>query len=221
MPRKCKNSPNLFCYVCGSFTVKTHRRAITSDVKRIYQLYFGCPLGDQDKQWAPHQICTSCSRGLRNWLNKQISTMLFAVPMIWRKLKDHIQDCYFCLVNVQRFSRKHRMKISYPNLDLARRPVPLDASMPAPLPPKTGVDTLVDEIEEDSDEESIPASKDSTDSEYDPEKSSKQSYKRPSIFKTKGRAACVKITKKTTCFMQMLWLPITESVTWACRQYSE
>ena len=196
MPRKCKNSSNLFCYVCGSFTVKTHRRAITSDLKRIFQLYFGCPLGDQDKQWAPHQICTSCSRGLRNWLNKQISTMLFAVPMIWRKPKDHIQDCYFCLVNVKWFSRKHRMKISYPNLDLARRPVPLDASMPAPLPPKTGVDTLVDEIEEDSDEESIPAPKDSTDSEYDPEESSKQSYKRPSIFKTKGRAACVKITKK-------------------------
>ena len=52
MPRKCKNSPHLFCYICGSFTVKTQRRAITSDVKRIYQLYFGCPLGDQDKQVA-------------------------------------------------------------------------------------------------------------------------------------------------------------------------
>ena len=68
--------------------------------------------------------------------------------------------------------------------------------MPAPLPPKTGVDTLVDEVEEDSDEESTPAPKDSTDSEYDSEESSKQSYKRPSTFKTKGRAACVKITRK-------------------------
>ena len=72
--------------------------------------------------------------------------------MIWRKQKDHIQDCYFCLVNVKRFSSKHRMQILYPNLDSARRPVPHDASMPAPLPPKNGLDTLVDELEEDSDE---------------------------------------------------------------------
>ena len=45
--------------------------------------------------------------------------------------------------------------------------------MPAPLPTKTGVDTFADELEEDSDEGSTPAHKDSTDSEYDPEESSK------------------------------------------------
>ena len=93
--------------------------------------------------------------------------------MIWREPKDHIQDCYFCLVNVKGFSRKHRTKISYPNLDSAPRPVPHDASMPAPLPPKNGLDTLADEFEEDSDEGSTPDPKDSTDSEYDPEESSK------------------------------------------------
>ena len=71
------------------------------------------------------------------------------------------------------FSRKHRMQISYPNLDSARRPVPHDASMPAPLPPKNRLDTLADEVEEDSDEGSTPATKGSTDSEYDPEESSK------------------------------------------------
>ena len=65
------------------------------------------------------------------------------------------------------------MKVSYPNLDSARRSVPHDAFMPAPLSPKTGVDTLADEVEEDSDEESTPAPKDSTDSEYDSEGSSK------------------------------------------------
>ena len=70
MPKSVKNSSNLFCYVHGSFTVKTQRQAIASNVKRIYQLYFGCPLEDQDKQWAPHQICTSYSSGLQNWLNK-------------------------------------------------------------------------------------------------------------------------------------------------------
>ena len=99
--------------------------------------------------------------------------MLFAVSMIWREPKDYIQDCYFCFVNVKGFSRKHRMKILYPNLDSTRRPVPHDASMPAPLPPKNGLKTLADEVEEDSDEGSASAPKDSTDSDYDPEESSK------------------------------------------------
>ena len=87
--------------------------------------------------------------------------------------KDHIQNCYFCLVNVKEFSRKHRMKILYPNLDSVQRPVLHDVSMPGPLLPKNGLDTLADEVEEDSDERSTSAPKDSTDSDYDPEKSSK------------------------------------------------
>ena len=89
--------------------------------------------------------------------------------------KDHIQDSYFCLVNVKGFSRKHRMKILYPNLDLARRPVLHDVSMPAPLLPKNGLDTLADEGEEDFDEGSTSAPKDSKDSDYEPEERSKLS----------------------------------------------
>ena len=50
MPRKCKNNPDLFCYVCGSFTIKAQRLPITPDLKKIYKLNFGCPLGDQDKK---------------------------------------------------------------------------------------------------------------------------------------------------------------------------
>ena len=124
MPRKCKNNPDLFCYVCGSFTIKAQRRSITLDLKKINKLYFGCRLGDQDKQWAPHQICTSCSSGLQNWLNKRTSAMPFAIPMIRMEPKDHFQDCYFCLVNAKGFSLKRRKKITYPDIDSASRPVP-------------------------------------------------------------------------------------------------
>ena len=128
---------------------------------------------DQDKQWAPHQICISCSSGLQNWLNKQTSAMLFAVPIIWKEPKEHIQDCYFCLVNVKGFNRKCRIKISYANLDLLRRPVPHDASMPAPLSFKNRLDILADEVERNSDEESTHAPSNSTDSEYDTQECSK------------------------------------------------
>ena len=88
------------------------------------KFYFGCSLGDQNKQWAPHQICTSCPSGLQNWLNKRTSAMPFAVPMIWKESKDHFQDCYFCLVNAKGFSSKYRKEIIYPNIDSALKPVP-------------------------------------------------------------------------------------------------
>ena len=163
MPRKCKNNPDLFCYVCGSFTIKAQRRAITPDLKKIYKLYFGCPLGDQDKHWAPHQVCTSCSSGLRNWLNKRTPAMPFAVPMIWREPKNHFQDCYFCRVNVKGFSSKHRSKITYPNIDSALRPVPHDPLMPAPVPPEDALASLSDEAVFDDGHSSGPS--DSTGSE--------------------------------------------------------
>ncbi|CAK8672867.1 unnamed protein product [Clavelina lepadiformis] len=108
MSRKCKNNPDLFCYICGSFTIKGKQQIITSDIKKMYKLYSGCPLGDQDKQWASHQIYTACSTGL----HKRTSSMPFAIPMIWQEPRDHIQDCYFCLVNVKGFSSKTKSKIA-------------------------------------------------------------------------------------------------------------
>ena len=71
MSRKCLNDPDKFCYVCGNYTLKTQRRSITNDIKKLYRYYFDVHLGDQDKSWAPHQICSSCSNGLRDWFNKK------------------------------------------------------------------------------------------------------------------------------------------------------
>ena len=70
-------------------------RAITPDLQKLYQLYSGCPLGDQDKDWAPHVIRTSCSNGLGDWMNKRKTTMPCAIPMTWRQPKNHVDDCYF------------------------------------------------------------------------------------------------------------------------------
>ena len=49
MPRKCLNHPDWFCFVCGKLTSKEQQRNITHDIKKMYIMYFGCPLGDQDK----------------------------------------------------------------------------------------------------------------------------------------------------------------------------
>ena len=60
MPQKCINSPNSFCYICGEFTVADDRRSITTNIKKLYQAYFGIKLDDQDISFAPHIVCKSC-----------------------------------------------------------------------------------------------------------------------------------------------------------------
>ena len=56
MNRKCKNSPERFCYVCGKVTFSDQQSTITKLVKSLYSAYLGIRLGDQDKSFAPH-IC--------------------------------------------------------------------------------------------------------------------------------------------------------------------
>ena len=150
MLRKCLNHPDRFCFVCGKFTSKKQQRNITHDIKKMYAAYFGCPLGDQDKTWAPHKICKICCLGLHNWLNKRSPSMPFSVPLIWREPKNHCQDRYFCLTKTKGFSFKQRDKITYSNLDSARTPVPHDDSMPPPVPPQHGLDATDNSADEDN-----------------------------------------------------------------------
>lgn len=95
-----------------------------SEIKKTYYAYFGCKLGDQDKLWAPHIICNTCSTSLRKWFSRKIKSMPFAVPMIWREPTNHATDCYFCMTNVKGMNKKNKNKIKYPDIPSAIRPVP-------------------------------------------------------------------------------------------------
>ena len=52
--------------------------------------------------------------------------------MIWREQANHVDDCYFCIVNVAGFSSKNKSKINYSNIPSAMRPVPHSDSIPVP-----------------------------------------------------------------------------------------
>ena len=51
------NKPDVFCYICGEYTVVENRNAISTFVKRVYLAYLGMKPGDQDRSWAPHIEC--------------------------------------------------------------------------------------------------------------------------------------------------------------------
>ncbi|GFX95366.1 uncharacterized protein TNCV_3684181 [Trichonephila clavipes] len=160
--RECVNSPNCFCYICGSYTFKKQKRNIPNFVQKVYYAYFGIKLGDQDKSWAPHVVCSVCVEELRQWFKGKKKSFRFAVPMIWREPKNHSDDCYFCLCSVQSFNLKNRKDISYPTIiRSAIRPVPHGPDLPIPSPPDT-LDNILDDLDQIS-----PISSDSDDG-YDP-----------------------------------------------------
>jgi hypothetical protein len=68
--RCCVNSPDCFCYICGCYVIQRQKSNITSFVKKAYYTYFKVKLGDQDKGWAPHVVCSTCVKELRHWYIK-------------------------------------------------------------------------------------------------------------------------------------------------------
>lgn len=131
--QKCVNSPDAFCYICGCYTLLRQRRRITSFIRRAYQAYFEVPLGDQDKRWAPHIVCHNCEEMLRDWTKGKRKGLPFGVPMVWREQRDHISDCYFCIVNTKGIGKKNRHSVTYPSIPSAIRPVPHSAQIPVPV----------------------------------------------------------------------------------------
>jgi len=157
--RACLNNPDNFCYICGQFTLKQQKRKIDFKTKKAYKLYFGCEIGDQDKKWAPHICCSSCTSGLKRWIEGSRPSMPFAVPMIWREQIDHTTDCYFCLTKTTGFTSRSKNRIIYPDLPSAIRPVAHSDELPVPTTP--GVEAL-------EAEESDSIGQSSTHSDADP-----------------------------------------------------
>ena len=131
--RSCRNKPDVFCYICGEYTVVPNRKPVTSFVKRAYHAYFGMKLGDQDKAWAPHMVCKKCTEYLRRWTHGKKDGLKFGIPMVWREPKDHVSDCYFCAINLTGINRKNQSSLKYPDLESARRPVPHCDDIPVPV----------------------------------------------------------------------------------------
>ncbi len=63
--------------------------------------------------------------------------MKFATPRIWREQRNHVHDCYFCIVNPSKRRRgKNAKPVEYPDLASSSAPIPHDLTRPVPEPPK-------------------------------------------------------------------------------------
>ena len=103
---------------------------------------------------------------VRDWLNEKRFNAIFNTHGL-EEQKNHLDDCYFCLVNITGFSVKNKHTIVYPDLESTWRPIPHKTSLPVPIPmPQQinyvsdlveGVQSVMEEIHENStDPEYIP-----------------------------------------------------------------
>lgn len=131
MHRQCKNSPNLFCYICGLFTPKKLAKSITATITDRYERYFHPEkLRDQEKAWAPHIVCSPCCSILARWSIGGNQKFTFRRPCVWREQKNHLDDCYFCGCNIEGVSIKNRKSITYPSVSSVTKPVITNEPVP-------------------------------------------------------------------------------------------
>jgi len=53
--------------------------------------------------------------------------------MVWREPINHLDDCYFCIVNITGINRNNHSMWKYPDLVSTRRPVPHSDEIPIPM----------------------------------------------------------------------------------------
>jgi hypothetical protein len=114
--------------------VKKHQQNIMGFIRKVYCGYFGVKLGDQDKSWAPHNVCYVCVQDLRKLYKGKKKAFRFGVPMTWTELNNHSDDCYFCCCHVKGYNSKNKKVILYLNLPSASRPVVHGPEVPVPQP---------------------------------------------------------------------------------------
>ncbi|CAH1113218.1 unnamed protein product [Psylliodes chrysocephalus] len=130
--RRCLNNPDHFCYVCGEYVFNYCRKVISELVKNNYFEYFEILLDKNEKSWAPNCVCKSCVEYLRLWKSGKRNAFKFETPTIWRDPRNHLEDCYFCIVNVNGLNTKNRAIWQYSSTGSVQRPVQRspDSSVP-------------------------------------------------------------------------------------------
>lgn len=158
MNRHCKNSPNSFCYVCAKFLPKSQQRNVTRSLEEAYKRCFGFSMANLDKPWTPDHCCIACHHNILGFESGK-HKLQFSVPAIWREPRDHISDCYFCIMTIGSYTKKSKGKIQY------RHVSSLDPPTGDPISKQIPSQSAIEVHEE---EPSVEPEENGIDFDYDP-----------------------------------------------------
>jgi hypothetical protein len=110
-----------------------HKIRTNSKFSCFFKKYFGLEILNQNKPWVPHVICGSCRATLEAWLRGEKRKMTCGIPRLWREPQNHVNDCFFCLLDLSHFKKtKNRFHIQYPDVPSFRAPVLHSVELPPP-----------------------------------------------------------------------------------------
>ncbi|CAH2086890.1 unnamed protein product [Euphydryas editha] len=158
--RKCKQSSDRFCYVCGQFIFSKKRRPIVDSLKTAYLHYFGFPVANQDKKWVPHVFCESCRIILLQWSSGEKVYLPFGSPMLWREPSNHENDCYFCVKKTLGYNKKNKASIMNADVPSVTKPILHSKDLPHPVCPGSSSANILDDNNSDVEFKSISSDSD-------------------------------------------------------------
>jgi hypothetical protein len=111
-----------------------HKIRTNSKFSCFFKKYFGLEILNQNKPWVPHVVCGSCRSTLEACVRGEKRKMAFGIPRLWREPQNHVNDCFFCLVDLSHLKKKtkNRFHIQYPDVPSSRAPVPHSVELPPP-----------------------------------------------------------------------------------------
>lgn len=109
-------------------------KVMTNALKDVYLHYFGFAVANTDKLWVPNMFCNACRTKLYKWSMGEKVYFTFSLPMLWRNPKNHVNDCYFCLMNVG-INAKKLANYKYPDVSSVSKPFPRTSNDPLPVCP--------------------------------------------------------------------------------------
>ena len=121
-----------FCKYYPECKIVDNRKPITDFAWKAHYAYFGIKLGDQDKPLSPHVLCKTCVERLRQRTSGTRQSIGFGIPMVWGELINHVDNCYFCSINVTGVNKKKRKSLSYKSFPSAIQPVAHSTDIPLP-----------------------------------------------------------------------------------------
>ncbi|XP_051563221.1 uncharacterized protein LOC127446368 [Myxocyprinus asiaticus] len=119
-----------------------------------YKAYFGMPVGDQDKSWAPHFNCEHCKKKL--WMDGGKESHEVRYPKNLREPTDHSSNCYFCMADPsKRWTGKNAPAITYPDLPSSIALVPHCHELPVSTPQKREQPSLEESSKSESEKDVV------------------------------------------------------------------
>jgi hypothetical protein len=101
-----------------------HKITTNSKFSCSYKKYFGLDILNQNKPWVPHVVCGSCRSTLEACVRGEKRKMAFGIPRLWREPQNHVNDCFFCLVDLSHLKKNKKSS--------SRAPVPHSVELPPP-----------------------------------------------------------------------------------------